>query len=161
MTSAVSESSTTLNWRIHPFKRDWKVSGGLCLVLLLVPILTTAYVGSLALGIFFMVVMLVSLSRFFLPTEYQLNSDGVTIKSTFGTQQRNWAQFRSCYPDKNGVLISPFAGPSRLENFRGMYLIFEKNREEVLAFVRHHLATTTTKTPTRPSDSTLPKETRP
>ena len=140
MTISQTDTPRSINWRIHPFKRDWRISGGLCVVLLLVPILTTAYVGSLALGLFFMVVMLVSLSRFFLPTEYQLDSEGVTIKSTFGTNQRSWAQFRSCYPDKNGVLISPFAGPSRLENFRGMYLIFEKNREEVLEFVRDHLA---------------------
>jgi len=42
---------------------------------------------------------------------------------------------RNFYPDPNGVLLSPFSTPSRLENFRGIYLRFGDNRREVLAYL--------------------------
>jgi hypothetical protein len=38
--------------------------------------------------------------------------------------------------DKNGVLLSPFAGRSRLENFRGVYVRFGQNKDQVVNFVR-------------------------
>jgi hypothetical protein len=50
--------------------------------------------------------------------------------------RKKWSQYRSCYPDKNGVLLSPFVRPSRLENFRGTYIRFWNNREEVVSFVK-------------------------
>jgi hypothetical protein len=56
------------------------------------------------------------------------------------TLNKDWSQFRSCYPDKNGILLSPFAHPSRLENFRGLYLMFEGNRDAVTACVKGRLA---------------------
>ena len=47
--------------------------------------------------------------------------------------------FRSFYTDKNGVLLSPFIAPSRLENFRGLYITFDNNRDAVLDFVKEHV----------------------
>jgi hypothetical protein len=37
------------------------------------------------------------------------------------------------------VLLSPFAEPSRLENFRGLYVMFEGNRDAVTKFVQEHI----------------------
>ena len=34
------------------------------------------------------------------------------------------------------MFLSPFVEPSRLENFRGLYLMTEKNNEEVAEFIR-------------------------
>ena len=48
-----------------------------------------------------------------------------------------WSDFRSFYADRNGVLLSPFARPSRLENFRGVYVRFGRsNRDEIRDFIR-------------------------
>lgn len=46
------------------------------------------------------------------------------------------SMFRSFYPDKRGVLLSPFTRPSRLENFRGVYVRYDGNKDEVDAFVK-------------------------
>ena len=73
---------------------------------------------------------------FFLPTDFIL-TDAVVERRYLGiNQKRKWSEFRSFYPDKNGVLLSPFVRPSRLENFRGLYLRFEDNRDQVLAVVQ-------------------------
>jgi hypothetical protein len=57
------------------------------------------------------------------------------------TLHKDWSIYRSCYPDKNGILLSPFVRPSRLENFRGIYLMFADNGEEVTRFVKAHIGT--------------------
>jgi hypothetical protein len=50
-----------------------------------------------------------------------------------------WTQFRSFYPDPNGVLLSPFAHPSRLENFRGIYLRYHGQADQVLRIVAERI----------------------
>lgn len=68
-------------------------------------------------------------------TGYRFDEHGIIIKRPFYTVKKEWSTYRSYYPDPNGVLLSPFSTPSRLENFRGMYLRFGNNRGEVLAYL--------------------------
>lgn len=82
------------------------------------------------------VIMLGSMSSFFLPTHYELTQDKVRIKYLFAKREREWEAYRSFYVDKNGVLLSPFSQPSRLENFREIYLRFEHNKDQVVDFVK-------------------------
>ena len=58
------------------------------------------------------------------------------VKSLFTRQEKGWKNYKSFYVDKNGILLSPFKKPSRLENFRGVYIRFHKNKEDVINFVR-------------------------
>lgn len=76
-----------------------------------------------------------SLLPYYTPTTYRLNENGIEVKKVFYTIKKSWSNFRSFYPDKNGVLLSPFPIPTRLENFRGIYIRFRGNREGVLSVV--------------------------
>lgn len=84
---------------------------------------------------FLMVVMaffifLLALTTFFFPTTYTVDEKKVTIKYLFTLKERNLSAFRSVYPGQRGILLSPFMGPTRLENFRGFYLRYGKNNKE-------------------------------
>ena len=83
-----------------------------------------------------MLIMLGSLAKFYFPTHYKMDDRTVTVKTTTQTLVKEWKLYRSCYPDKKGILLSPFATPTRLENFRGLYVMFERNNEVVTAFVQ-------------------------
>ena len=87
-----------------------------------------------------LVIMLGSLAKFYFPTSYKLSGRGLTVKTTTQTLFKEWSIYRSCYPDKKGILLSPFAEPTRLENFRGLYVMFEGNKEQVTAFCRERIA---------------------
>ncbi len=76
-----------------------------------------------------------SLLPYYTPTKYRLDKDGIEIKKLFYTIEKKWSSYRSFYPDKNGVLLSPFPMPTRLENFRGIYIRFRDNRDEVIPFI--------------------------
>ena len=82
------------------------------------------------------VILFGSLAGFYTRTRYCFYADYLTARTPLQTLKKEWKQFRSYYPDKNGVLLSPFTRPTRLENFRGLYIKFASNKEQVMAIVR-------------------------
>lgn len=77
-----------------------------------------------------------SVAPYFAVTRYEMTESEITVFHFFFTTRKPWSVFRSYYVDKRGVLLSPFARPSRLENYRGLYLRFGESKDEVLRFVR-------------------------
>ena len=82
------------------------------------------------------VVMLVSLSSFLFPVTFTLDQESITMKSAFSTKRRKWEEFKSFWVDNHGVLLSPFERRSRLESFRGLYIRFSDNKDEVVEFIQ-------------------------
>jgi len=136
----VAAPTDSLAWRCHPVKRKPLVSAAVSFFIVVVVAAVFYATDSRAFAVLAMVVMLLSLAKFYFPTGYLLTAEQVTVKTTTQTMVRPWSQYRSFYPDKNGVLLSPFPEPSRLENFRGLYLMFADNRDEVVAFVAAHIS---------------------
>lgn len=143
--SAQTEADTkaaaaVLNWSCHPFRKRPLVS---VLVTLFV-IIAVAYVyysfDSLGFALLTFIVFSLSLARYYFPTHYRLSEKGVTIKTPTQTISKQWSEYRSFYPDKNGVLLSPFAEPSRLENFRGIYLMYGGKREQIISYINKYIS---------------------
>ena len=125
-----------LTWISHPAKLR-KPAAAITIIFILV-ILTAifAMTKSWVMVILGMLIFTGSLSTFFYPTRYEITADKVKIKYMFTTVVKDLSMFRSFYPDKRGVLLSPFIRPSRLENFRGIYLRYHDNKVEVDAFIK-------------------------
>jgi hypothetical protein len=128
-----------LRWRSIPARRSWKVSLLVVFTILGLPVLLAIWYGPFF-GLLGLVILGASLMPFFLPTDFILTESSVQRRYLGIDHTRKWSEFRSYYPDKNGVLLSPFPRPSRLENFRGLYIRFEDNRERVLAVIKDKVA---------------------
>jgi hypothetical protein len=128
-----------LEWTAHPVKRRPLLSAAVTLFILLLAILVQTMTSSTLFGVLALVVLMASLTKFYFPTSYKLGDRHVIVKTTLQTLTKDWSIYRSCYPDRNGILLSPFPEPSRLENFRGLYLMFSENKDEVTAFVKAHI----------------------
>ena len=128
-----------LEWVSHPAKRKPLVTVVVSLFIVLLVIIVYYMTYSVWFSALGFVILYGSLSAFYFPTRYRLADDGIEVKTTFQRLHKKWSQYRTCYPDKNGILLSPFARPSRLENFRGLYLRFWYNRDEVMAFVNKQI----------------------
>ena len=85
--------------------------------------------------IFSVIVLCLSLARYFFPTRYELTGDKVAIKLLMVKQSRPWSYFKTFYKSARGVVLSPFPKPSRLDTYRGFHLLCYQNRDEVLEFV--------------------------
>jgi hypothetical protein len=136
------DEGATLAWTCHPLKRSRGKTLGVCGVILLFAVLVWAGTESVFFTSLSMAILVMALSKFFLPTRYKLTEQKVVVKTLTHTMEKEWSIYRSYYPDKNGILLSTFAGPSRLENFRGLYLLFEGNAGEVTAFVKSRMTQT-------------------
>jgi hypothetical protein len=135
------DEGSALEWKCHPVKRRPMVSVLVTVFIMVVGVLVHYATESRLLGMLAAIVLLASLAKFYFPTVYRLSDRGVTVKTTTQTLTKPWSMYRSFYPDKNGVLLSPFGRPSRLETFRGIYLMFNNNRDEVIAFITPRLTT--------------------
>ena len=121
-----------MEWQVWPARERPLLSIGL-IVLLIVVWVGVEVIYREVIWVFLAVVLLLgTVAPFFVITRYRLDEEGVSVQRYFATTRKRWAELRSYYPDQNGVLVSPFSRPSRLENFRGLYLRFGGNREAVL-----------------------------
>jgi len=133
------DEGEALEWTCHPVKRKPLVSAAVTLFIVLVAVTIYLTTYSRLFTVLGLVILLMSLAKFYLPTRFKLSDRGITIKTTTQTLFKEWEIYRSCYPDKKGILLSPFVEPSRIENFRGLYVMFEGNADEVTAFVRQRI----------------------
>lgn len=129
----------TVAWVSHPFRQSTSRAALALSAVFASALLAAWFMESAGFGLLACIIMFFSLSKFFFPTRYLLDENGVTVKTTTQTFTRPWKQFRSFYVDPNGALLSPFAVPSRLENFRGLYITFKDNKDEVVAYIKAHV----------------------
>ncbi len=123
-----------MEWESFPAREEPKKAVGVGLFILIFSIFLSIIWGTVF-GILSIILLGLSLFPYFTITHYILSDEGIVVKKTFYTIKKKWADVRSFYPDKNGVLLSPFLTTTRLENYRGLYLRFNKNREEVLSYL--------------------------
>lgn len=81
-----------------------------------------AYVGQLVLTLMLMGLLLFSLRRFFIPTTYQVDEEGLRLLSLGAEQKYCWSRFRSFEKDRNGIFLSPFRERRGLDEVRGIFL---------------------------------------
>lgn len=132
-----------LEWTAHPaLERPWAT------LLLSVIIFLAGATASFAMqnlwwGVVGMILLLLTMWNYYLPQQFIIDSKGVRKKSLFGLEKRPWREIRSIYPDRYGVLLSPFIKPSRLAKFRGLSVQFSHgNREKVLDLIRRMMQAT-------------------
>ncbi len=133
---AAADKKPILEYVCHPAKRDMRVTVLATVFLIVCVVLVWLISFSPFLTALAVIILFGSLGGFYFPTRYTIYEDHIVVKTMIQTLRKNWSQFRSYYPDKNGVLLSPFARPTRLENFRGLYIKFAGNRDRVMEIVR-------------------------
>lgn len=127
-------------WVVHPLRDNWKRSVILSLFLTL--FFSGVYWGfhSASITLLSTVFLIGSLYRYFIPFRYEFYDDRLVVTALFSRLTKPWSVFRSFYIDRNGVLLSPFAKPSRLENFRGVYVRFGGCEAEVVDFIKSKIS---------------------
>jgi len=127
-----------LTWRAYP-ARQRPAAAVLAGLAVAAVALACAATGGLFWGILAIVVLLLSLYRFFFPSRFVIDSEGVTATYLLGTQRFAWSEIRRFCCDRHGLYLSTRSRRSRLDAYRGLYLLFGARREEVLSRVRASL----------------------
>lgn len=77
-----------------------------------------------------MLLVIGNLLPYFIITDYEMYDTEIVIYYSFVKITRAYAQFGCFYKDKQGVMLSTFKLPRRLDPFRGQSLRFSKTRSE-------------------------------
>lgn len=133
------DQNASLEWSVHPISNNPAKSVFLIIFLILICSLVVVTFASIWLGFLSALLLVGSLRKFFIITHYKLGSENVEVKTPFGRVSKPWNAFKSFYPDNIGVLLSPFPNKSWLENYRGIYLLFNNNSEQVVAFIKQKI----------------------
>jgi len=80
--------------------------------------------------------LIASLADFLLPVHYVISRDKALAKMIGRVSEIKWQDVKRCYLDDSGVKLSPLDRVSRLEAFRGVYLRFAGNEDEVIETVK-------------------------
>lgn len=94
----------------------------------------------LAYGIICLGVLVISTAGYLLPTRYILDAHGAAYKQLVW-RRRPWTTFRRAVRHPDGIFLSPFRQPNRLESFRGLFLRFgaDGDTDRINLLVKSHV----------------------
>ncbi len=131
--------ATDFTWQAHPARER---IGAAALALSVIGAFTGVVglsVQSLVWAAAVCLVLLAALSRFFFPSRFMINADGITARYLLRTQQIKWSDIRRFVQDDRGGYISTRAKRSWLDAYRGMHILFGTQRETVIKRIRARL----------------------
>ncbi len=73
------------------------------------------------------------------PIRYRLDAKGVTVFFLGTRSFRPWSHYRNYYVHKNGIFLTSMSKPSGLDPFRGHFLYYRDNRDEVIDYVKRNV----------------------
>jgi len=133
---AAASSEPILTWKVHILRE----SPGK--MLLIAPVVFGGLLAScvvfqslLFVGIGLLLFMS-ALAEFLFPISFEINRHGASARTLLGRTYIEWDRVKKYYLDDRGIKLSPLGRPSRLEAYRGVYLRFGRNRDEVIEAVR-------------------------
>jgi hypothetical protein len=76
-------------------------------------------------------VIAIATAEYWLPQKYRLDNNGASSRCGISVSAISWNDVKRVIYDPEGVKLSPLAQDGRLSAFRGVYLRFADNQEEV------------------------------
>lgn len=78
-------------------------------------------------------------AEYWMPQKYKLAKSGASARCGLSVTAIAWEDIKRVIPDAKGVKLSPLAEDTRMAPFRGVYLRFEENEQEVMSRIRAKL----------------------
>lgn len=98
-----------------------------------------AFSGSPAWGAFALLVLTMALNRFYFPSRYDIDQEGISARSLLGTKRLRWDEVRRFVTDRHGGYLSQRPARTWLDPWRGMHILFGTQRDAAVERIRAHL----------------------
>ncbi|MBS1715104.1 MAG: hypothetical protein JST30_12290 [Armatimonadetes bacterium] len=96
----------------------------------------TVLLHHLLFGLVGVLVVLVSTGELFFPAKYTLDANEARQRIGITVTAIRWTDVKRLIPQQDGVRLSPFEKPDRLDAFRGVFLRYASNEDAVLGKIR-------------------------
>ncbi|MEZ6057147.1 MAG: hypothetical protein R3C01_10620 [Planctomycetaceae bacterium] len=126
---------SAIAWSRHPARdRPWATAFAL-FVIVLFAVLAAQLMEHVGWGAVSGFVLLVSLRHFFFATEYEVDSQGISVKHLGRTTRQSWVTIRRFEASPRSLILSTRVRPSFLDTFRSIHLLLPPE-EAVLVQMR-------------------------
>ena len=130
-----------ISWISHPLRDEPGFKSSMLIVIIIgVSTLVGFSFRGLGYACLSAVILGAAMSRYLLPTRYTLDRTGVIISHLGIRRSLPWTRFQRIDRHADGVFLSPFKHPNRLDTFRGYFLRADHRVDEVLHVVQQHIA---------------------
>jgi hypothetical protein len=88
------------------------------------------------------VILFLGIFPYFVPTEYYFFENDILVQYPIIKIEKKYSDFGCFYVDKNGIMLSTFKRPRRLDSFRGQSIRFsktQKERNEIIPFLKEKI----------------------
>lgn len=133
------ETPLVHRWQVHLAKVQPERLPVVLLALLGAPLLGAWLMGHWIFGLVALWMLWSATADYLLPIRYEADANGVRQRG-WSPRVMRWERVRRVVWGENGVLLSPFAQPSRLNAYRGVFLWYGDQREVVESLVRTRCA---------------------
>lgn len=134
--AGIVSAEPILAWKVHLLRQEPRR------VLLIAPVVLASLVVSYILfhSLLFPAVALLlfasALSEYLFPIRFEVTREGASSRTLLGRTTIGWDRVKKYYLDDRGIKLSSLGVTGRLEAYRGVYLRFGGNRDEVIEAVR-------------------------
>jgi len=131
-----------ITWISHP-ARENPVKLGMVITITTLFLIFFWFVAGPWWCILTVIVVFLSLYPFWVPTKYALDQEGIEVSRFLYRRKFPWSRFRRYEVDSGGIFLGTFRKPSRLDPFRGLYLVGGHKHPEAVDLVKERIKTDT------------------
>lgn len=125
-----------LTWKVHLLRENPSKVFLIAPVLLASLLICYAVSHSLLYMAVIAFLFVSALGDYLFTVRYEIHDWGASARTLFSKTLIEWDRVKKYYLDDRGIKLSPLGHQSRLEAYRGVYLRFGDNKEEVIQVVR-------------------------
>ena len=134
------ETMSPFSWRAHPAKERLAYTIGALIVILAFAALAYLAFGNPAWAGLSIVVLVLALNRFFFPSRYTIDEEGITANYPLRKVRLLWKDLKRFVHDQHGGYLSTRARASRLDAYQGMHILFDDQRDRIIECIDRLLA---------------------
>lgn len=138
--SMTDETMKSFSWRAHPAKERLTHTTVALVVILAFAALAYLAFGSPGWAGLSIVVLVLALNRFFFPSRYTIDEEGITANYPLRKVRMLWKDLRRFVHDRHGGYLSTRARKSRLDAYQGMHILFDDQRDRIIECIDRLMA---------------------
>lgn len=141
--AAAPPASDVCVWKAHPARSNPLRGAMALLVVLAAGWGVQAWVAlpgwSIAAGCTAALLLFLNLNRFFLPSRFEMDDEGITARYALSSRRFLWKDVRRFAHDDDGGILTTRRRPSRLDPWKGLHLLFDGRGATLIPRIKGHL----------------------
>jgi hypothetical protein len=139
MTTVADNVEAEFSWHAHPAAE--RIGAALAGSLIVAGAAGAIYASfqSIEWSVLALAVLVLSLNRFYFRSRFRIDAEGITARFPLRLQRCRWADIRRFMVDDHGGYLSTRSKRSWLDAYRGLHILFGRERAAVIERIRNHL----------------------